>query len=69
MMRQWSDGLHDDATREFELKREREHADRLGTEIVNLRMQNEFLELQMVAPWRIEDYTPRSEPKFMKRAV
>jgi hypothetical protein len=62
MIRQWSDGPHDDSTREFELKREFEQRSGMGTAAADLKLQNDWLRLQLIeGPWRIENYnTPRN---------
>lgn len=59
MTRKYSDGEHDDADRLPLLAREAAQANKLGTETVNLRMQNEWLRVQLDNPWRIEDYRAR----------
>jgi hypothetical protein len=59
MIREWSDGTHDDSDRPAALRRELAQASDLGSEIVDLRMQNEWLRLQLDCPWRIENYRAR----------
>lgn len=60
--RQWSDGRHADAERLAALHSESAQASALGVEIINLRLRNEWLRLQLAYPWRIENYRPRPRP-------
>ena len=54
--RMWSDGWHEDATRENELRRELEHEVKLCTEKQSLVMVNDWLAVQAEKPWKVEDY-------------
>jgi hypothetical protein len=58
MTRSWSDGTHDDFTRAVSLALETAQAATLGARIADLRLQNEWLRLQILCPWRVENYLP-----------
>lgn len=61
MTRQWSDGAHDDEERLAALDREWAQANKIGSEIADLRVCNEWLRLQLAGPWRIDNYRARAK--------